>query len=77
MSDQYPPTRPTLRRLALFCVLAGVIFAGLLFPLVGGVGVASNHASELVTQGSADLVDGQVPTVSTMLDSAGNPIAWL
>ena len=77
MSDQYPPTRSTLRRLALFCVLAGVIFAGLLFPIVGGAGVASNHASELVAQGSADIVDGQVPTVSTMVDAAGKPIAWL
>jgi membrane peptidoglycan carboxypeptidase len=77
MSDQYPPTRPTLRRLALFCVLAGVIVAGLLFPVAAGVGVASNHASDLVAQGSADLVDGQIPTVSTMVDSAGTPIAWL
>jgi membrane peptidoglycan carboxypeptidase len=59
------------------CVLAGVIFAGLLFPIVGGVGVASNHASDLVAQGSADIVDGDVPTVSTMVDAAGKPIAWL
>ena len=78
MSDQYPPTRPTVRRLALFCVLAGVLIAGLLFPVVGGLGMASNHASDLVTQGSADIVDGgQVPTVSTMVDAAGAPIAWL
>ena len=76
-SDLYPPTRPTVRRLALFCVLAGVIVAGLLFPVVGGVGIASNHASELVAQGSADIVDGEVPTVSTMVDAAGKPIAWL
>lgn len=77
VSDQYPPTKSTVRRLALFCVLAGVIFAGLLFPIVGGVGIASNHASELVVQGSADIVDGQIPTVSTMVDSTGKPIAWL
>ena len=77
MSDQYPPTRPTIRRLALFCVLAGVIVAGLLFPIVGGVGIASNHASELVAQGSADIVDGDIPQVSTMVDAAGKPIAWI
>jgi membrane peptidoglycan carboxypeptidase len=77
MSDHYPPTRPTVRRLALFCVLAGVLVAGLMFPVVGGLGMASNRASDLVTQGSADIVDGDVPTVSTMVDIDGNPIAWL
>ena len=55
----------------------GVIVAGLLFLIVGGAGVASNHASEIVAQGSADIVDGRIPTVSTMVDSAGKPIAWL
>ncbi|MBU3750606.1 MAG: PASTA domain-containing protein, partial [Mycobacterium sp.] len=77
MSDRYPPTRPTVRRLALFCVLAGVLIAGLMFPVVGGLGLASNRASDLVTQGSADLVDGEVPAVSTMVDAEGTPIAWL
>jgi membrane peptidoglycan carboxypeptidase len=77
MSDHYPPTRPTVRRLALLCVLAGVLMAGLLFPVVGGLGIASNHASDLVAQGSADIVDGEIPQVSTMVDAAGNPIAWL
>ena len=77
MSDHYPPTRPTVRRLALLCVLAGVLVAGLLFPIAGGLGMASNHASDLVTQGSADLVEGDVPQVSTMVDAAGTPIAWI
>ena len=63
--------------MALFCLLAGVLIAGLLFPIVGGIGAASNHASESVTQGSADIVGGDVPAVSTMVDAAGNPIAWL
>jgi membrane peptidoglycan carboxypeptidase len=63
--------------MALFCVLAGVLTAGLLFPVIGGIGMASNHASESVTQGSADIVGGEVPAVSTMVDAAGNPIAWL
>ena len=77
MSDYYPPAKSTLRRMALFCVLAGVLTAGLLFPVIGGIGMASNHASESVTQGSADIVGGEVPAVSTMVDAAGNPIAWL
>lgn len=77
MSDAYPPAKPTLRRMALFCLLAGVLTAGLLFPVVGSLGMASNHASESVTQGSADIVGGAVPAVSTMVDAAGTPIAWL
>ena len=77
MSDQYPPAKPILIRFALFCLLAGVLTAALLFPIAGGVGVASNHASELVSKDSADIVDGDVPAVTTMVDAAGNPIAWL
>jgi membrane peptidoglycan carboxypeptidase len=77
MSDRYPPTRPTVRKLALLCLLAGVLIAGLMFPVVGGLGMASNRASDLFTQRSADLVDGDVPAVSTMVDAEGKPIAWL
>jgi membrane peptidoglycan carboxypeptidase len=77
MSDAYPPAKPTLRKMALFCLLAGVLTAGLLFPVVGSLGMASNHASESVTQGSADIVGGAVPAVSTRVDAAGTPIAWL
>ena len=77
MSDEYPPAKLALRRMALFCLLAGVLTAGLLFPVVGGLGVASNHASDSVAQGSANIVGGDVPAVSTMVDAAGNPIAWL
>ena len=77
MSEQYPPARPVVARMALFCLLAGVLTAGLLFPVVGGVGAASNRASESVSQGSADIVGGDVPAVSTMVDAAGRPIAWL
>lgn len=81
MSDRYPEAgdrlAPALARMALFCVLAGVLIAALLFPIAGGLGAASNRASESVTQGSASIVDGDVPAVSTMVDATGNPIAWL
>lgn len=77
MSEQCPPVRTALVRLALFCLLAGVLTAALVFPIVGGMGAASNRASETVSQGSADMVDGDVPRVSTMVDAAGNTIAWL
>lgn len=77
MSEQYPATRPVILRMALFCVLAGVLTAALLFPLAGGVGVASNNASASVATETADVLGGEVPAVSTMVDAAGNTIAWI
>lgn len=67
----------TVAKLAGCCLLAGVLVAALLFPLVGGVGLASNRASEVVANGSAQLLEGDVPAVTTMVDAKGNTIAWL
>ncbi|UGT59523.1 penicillin-binding protein [Nocardia asteroides] len=67
----------TLAKLAGSCVLAAVLVAGLLFPLAGGFGFVSNRAADAVDNVSAELVEGTVPAVSTMVDTAGNPIAWL
>ena len=64
-------------KLALCCSMAGLLVAGLIFPFAGGVGLLSNRASDVVANGSAQLVEGEVPQVSTMVDAAGNPIAWL
>jgi membrane peptidoglycan carboxypeptidase len=76
-----PPTRPptavTVIKLAWCCLLASVVAAALMFPVVGGFGLMSNRASDVVANGSAQLVEGEVPAVSTMVDVRGNPIAWL
>ncbi len=76
-----PPNRPpatvTIIKLAWCCLLASVVAAGLMFPLVGGFGLVSNRASDVVANGSAQLVEGEVPGVSTMVDAKGNVIAWL
>src|SRR3954471_17373678 len=72
-----PPTTVTVIKLAWCCLLASVVVAGLLFPLVGGFGLMSNRASDVVANGSAQLVEGEVPAVTTMVDAKGNPIAWL
>jgi membrane peptidoglycan carboxypeptidase len=72
-----PPTAVTIAKLAGYCLLASVVVAALLFPLVGGVGLASNRASEVVANGSAQLLEGDVPAVTTMVDAKGNTIAWL
>lgn len=37
----------------------------------------SNRAADTVDNVSAELVEGDVPAVSTMVDIQGNPIAWL
>ena len=75
--SERPPTSVTVVKLAWCCVLAGVVAAVLMFPFVGGIGLISNRASDVVANGSAQLLEGDVPQVSTMVDAAGNPIAWL
>ncbi|MQA14420.1 MAG: PASTA domain-containing protein [Pseudonocardiaceae bacterium] len=59
------------------CLLAGVLVAGLLFPLAGGLGMVSNQASSTVNSVSSNLVQGKVPLVTTITDEAGAPIAYL
>jgi len=66
-----------LLKLGGCCVIAGVLLGGVLFPTVGGIGLLSNKASDTVASVSSELAQGQVPQMSTMLDAAGNPIAYL
>ncbi len=72
-----PPAAITVAKLTGCCLLAGVVVAALLFPLVGGAGLVSNRASEVVANGSDQLLEGDVPAVTTMVDAKGNTIAWL
>ena len=72
-----PPKAVAVIKLAWCILLAGVIAAALMFPMVGGFGLMSNRASDVVANGSAQLVEGEVPAVSTMVDAKGNVIAWL
>jgi membrane peptidoglycan carboxypeptidase len=78
MSEGRPtPTGSTVIKLACCCLLAGVVVAALIFPVAGGLGFLSNRASDVVANGSAQLLSGDVPQVTTMVDNAGNPIAWI
>jgi membrane peptidoglycan carboxypeptidase len=70
-------TATAFAKLLVACLLAGLLAAGLMFPLVGGAGMVVSRASDSVVRESAQLVQGDVPIVSTMVDAAGNPIAWL
>ncbi|TNC22915.1 transglycosylase domain-containing protein [Amycolatopsis alkalitolerans] len=66
-----------LFKLLGLCLLAGILVAGILFPVVGAAGVASNKASETVDSMSAELANVPPPLVTTITDSAGHPIATL
>ncbi len=76
MSER-PPTGVAVTKLVGLCLLASVLVAALLFPAVGGLGLLSNRASDVVANGSAQLLEGDVPAVSTLVDAKGNTIAWL
>ncbi|MCP2258026.1 Membrane carboxypeptidase (penicillin-binding protein) [Streptoalloteichus tenebrarius] len=69
--------RDGLLQLLGLCVLAGVLVAGMLFPVVGSIGVVSNRASDTVDNISADLVGVDPPLVTTITDVTGNAIAYL
>src|ERR1700747_722298 len=76
MSER-PPAVLTWLKLAGCCLLASVVATALMFPLAGGRGLVSNRASAVVGNGSAQLLQGEVPAVSKMVDKNGNVIAWL
>ena len=76
MSER-PPLAVSLVKMAWCCLLASVLVAALLFPFAGGFGLASNQATDVVANGSAQLLEGDAPAVTTMYDAKGNPIAWL
>ena len=57
--------------------MAGLLVAGMAFPLVGGVGLVTNDASDTVSATSTDLAAGQLPLVTTVTDRPGAPIAYL
>ncbi|MDA3624876.1 transglycosylase domain-containing protein [Saccharopolyspora sp. WRP15-2] len=69
--------RDGLLKLFGLCVLAGVLVAGLLFPITGSLGVVSNRASDAVNSISADLMTKEPPLVTTVTDKDGRPISYL
>jgi membrane peptidoglycan carboxypeptidase len=70
-------TGNALIRILGLCLIAGLLVAGILLPAVGGIGLASNQAGETVNSVSSNLVQSQVPMVSTITDKDGLPIAYV
>lgn len=66
-----------LVKLLGLCLTAGVLLAAMVFPFVGGLGLASNRAADTVDQTSGDLAKGELPLVTTIQDMNGQPIAYL
>jgi membrane peptidoglycan carboxypeptidase len=58
-------------------LVAGVLLAGVLFPVVGGLGMLSNKTSTAAESVSAALVNKPPPAVTTVTERDGNPIATL
>ncbi|KAA0917985.1 transglycosylase domain-containing protein [Dietzia sp. ANT_WB102] len=67
----------SLGKLVATCVAAGVVAAGSMFPIAGAAGLASNKMADSLAGTSADLIKGDLPSISTVTDAAGTPIAWL
>ncbi|MFD0204149.1 MULTISPECIES: transglycosylase domain-containing protein [Saccharothrix] len=66
-----------MTRLVGLCLVAGVLLAGVLFPVVGGAGVLLARAGDHVTGSVALLGDVEPPTVTTLVDADGEPFAHL
>ena len=64
-------------RLLAVTVIAGLLVAGIAFPLVGGVGLLSNQAITGAQDTSPGVLGGDMPSITTVTDDAGAPIAYL
>jgi membrane peptidoglycan carboxypeptidase len=66
-----------LFKLLSLCVVAGLLLAGVTFPVFGGLGLVSNRATAAVGGISSQLAAAEVPLMTTIQDMNGNPIAYL
>ncbi|MFC5063188.1 transglycosylase domain-containing protein [Actinomycetospora atypica] len=64
-------------RLLAVTVIAGILVAGMAFPLVGGLGLLSNNAIVGAQDTSPGVLGGDMPSVTTVTDMNGAPIAYL
>jgi membrane peptidoglycan carboxypeptidase len=67
----------TVLRLAGGCLLAGVLVAGLLAPVVVGGGLAAGRVAATAAHVSPAALKGEMPLVTTVTDRDGTPIATI
>lgn len=82
--DEADPGPPRARRVASgvlklvgLCALAGMLAAGVLFPLAGGAGAVAVLASDDVNRTAAELIGDEVPQMTALLDTDGKPFAHI
>ncbi|MEU7524330.1 transglycosylase domain-containing protein [Saccharothrix sp. NPDC042600] len=56
---------------------AGLLLAGMVFPVMGSLAVLSGRVLDAVDALSADLIAMDLPLATTVTDAAGAPIAWI
>ncbi|MDU0287763.1 transglycosylase domain-containing protein [Saccharothrix longispora] len=66
-----------MTRLVGLCLVAGVLLAGVLFPVVGGAGLLLARAGDRVTGPVALPADVEPPLMTTLVDADGEPFAHL
>ena len=64
-------------RLLGMCVIAGLLLAGITFPVVGGLGALIVASGTSVSASSPELARGALPAITTITDRAGAPIAYV
>ncbi|WP_245707738.1 transglycosylase domain-containing protein [Pseudonocardia oroxyli] len=66
-----------VRKLLVLGVAAGVLLAGMLFPVAGGIGLLAASVSDSAVGSHTDLETGVLPAVTTVKDRNGATIASL
>ncbi|MGA0002527.1 MAG: transglycosylase domain-containing protein [Candidatus Nanopelagicales bacterium] len=66
-----------LTRMTTFVVLAGVVAALLVLPVVGGIGLASRNSAQAFSNLPSDLTEVALPQQNTIVDSNGDTLAVL
>lgn len=66
-----------LMKLAVAVVLTGLLLASALFPALGGSGYLMARTADNLAVSSRSVVSGEAPTITTITDVHGTPMAWL
>ncbi|WP_158848955.1 transglycosylase domain-containing protein [Saccharothrix deserti] len=67
----------SLAKLLGFCLVAGLLLAGMALPVVGAAGLVSNRMSDYVASTSVNMIDTPPPLMTTITDKDGVPFAYL
>jgi membrane peptidoglycan carboxypeptidase len=66
-----------LAKLLALCLVAGLLLAGVVIPVVGVIGIASNLMGDYVAAVSVTMIDSEPSLMTTITDKDGVPFAYL